>query len=59
MDNNIGGKEWIGFPKETLPGTSDACPGCNGDRVQTRPTDGLKVICPACGGTGWIAPRYL
>ncbi len=30
----------------------DNCPGCLGARVQVRQSDGLKVICPCCEGSG-------
>lgn len=33
----------------------EACPGCEGRRVQARTTDGIKVLCPVCGGTGIMA----
>lgn len=30
------------------------CPCCWGSGVQTRPSDGLRVLCPTCNGTGKI-----
>jgi hypothetical protein len=31
------------------------CPGCHGAKVQTR-FDGIKVLCPVCGGRGTFQP---
>lgn len=32
--------------------SSSHCKCCHGSGVQTRPTDGLRVTCPACSGSG-------
>lgn len=32
------------------------CPGCSGSKIQVN-KDGLKVICPCCGGTGVYPPQ--
>ena len=30
----------------------EKCSGCYGTGIQRSPKTGLKVLCPACGGTG-------
>jgi hypothetical protein len=37
------------------PSGTNQCPCCDGKRVQTK-NDGIKIICPACGGTGIYPP---
>jgi uncharacterized Zn finger protein (UPF0148 family) len=34
----------------------NTCPGCHGKKFQTRTTDGIRVICPMCQGTGVFDP---
>jgi DnaJ-class molecular chaperone len=37
----------------------EQCKCCGGNGYQTRTTDGIKVVCPACQGTGiWNQPRF-
>lgn len=45
-------------PKATADIT-EACPCCHGTRVQTRPSDGLVVMCPGCGGKGYVASQFI
>lgn len=37
--------------------TSEICPACNGAKIQVN-KDGLRVLCPVCGGSGYYRPWY-